>query len=106
MLVSEKQLSSEQSRMVATTVREEIARLQRLGVEFYTDVIVGRTITVDELFEEGYEAVFVGTGAGAAAPSGTSLRFPKRIEPTTTTMNENPPIAARTPERPLRPSIR
>jgi glutamate synthase (NADPH/NADH) small chain len=43
---------------------EEIARLQRMGVEFYTDVIVGRTVTVEELFEEGYAAVFVGTGAG------------------------------------------
>ena len=51
-------------RLPRDILREEIARLQRLGVEFFTDVIVGRTITVDELFEEGYAAVFVGTGAG------------------------------------------
>jgi glutamate synthase (NADPH/NADH) small chain len=44
---------------------EEIARLQRMGVEFVTDVIVGKTVTLEELFnEEGFEAVFVGTGAG------------------------------------------
>ncbi|MDX2152936.1 MAG: NADPH-dependent glutamate synthase [Bryobacteraceae bacterium] len=43
---------------------EEIARLQRMGVTFETDFIVGRTATVEELFEEGYEAIFVGTGAG------------------------------------------
>lgn len=43
---------------------EEIARLQKMGVVFETDFIVGRTATVEELFEEGYEAIFVGTGAG------------------------------------------
>jgi len=35
-----------------------------MGVEFVTDFIVGKTATLEELFEEGYEAVFVGTGAG------------------------------------------
>src|SRR5208337_2745296 len=35
-----------------------------LGVEFRTSFIVGRTATVDELFEQGYAAVFLGTGAG------------------------------------------
>jgi glutamate synthase (NADPH/NADH) small chain len=37
-----------------------------MGVEFETDVVVGRTVTIDELLgEEGYDAVFVGTGAGS-----------------------------------------
>src|SRR5215510_12740628 len=36
-----------------------------MGVEFETDVVVGRTVTIDELLEEeGYDAIFVGTGAG------------------------------------------
>jgi glutamate synthase (NADPH/NADH) small chain len=36
-----------------------------MGVEFETDVVVGRTVTIDELMnEEGYDAVFIGTGAG------------------------------------------
>lgn len=46
-------------------VEREIASLGRLGVEFETDVIIGRTLTVDQLLDsEGYDAVFVGSGAG------------------------------------------
>ncbi len=43
----------------------EIDSLRRLGVEFVNNVIIGRTLTLDQLFDElGYSAVFVGTGAG------------------------------------------
>ncbi len=45
-------------------LHEEIARLQNMGVEFVTSFIVGKTASLEELFEEGYEAVFIGTGAG------------------------------------------
>ena len=46
-------------------VAREIAEVEKLGVEIETDVIVGRTVTIDELMnEEGYEAVFIGSGAG------------------------------------------
>lgn len=46
-------------------VAREIAQIERLGVEIETDVIVGRTVTVDQLLgEEGYHAVFIGSGAG------------------------------------------
>jgi glutamate synthase (NADPH/NADH) small chain len=39
--------------------------MREMGVEFETDVVVGRTVTIDELMsEEGYDAVFIGTGAG------------------------------------------
>lgn len=41
----------------------EAKRIERLGVEFRYGVVVGRDVTVDELFEQGYEAVFVGVGA-------------------------------------------
>ena len=51
-------------RLPREIIDEEIERLRGLGVEFRTDFIVGRTATVDELFERGYAAVFVGTGAG------------------------------------------
>lgn len=51
-------------RLPREILHEEIARLQNLGVEFVTDFIVGKTATLDELFEEGFEAVFIGTGAG------------------------------------------
>ncbi|MBI3944838.1 MAG: NADPH-dependent glutamate synthase [Armatimonadetes bacterium] len=51
-------------RLPKAIVAEEIASLEALGVHFETNVVIGRTITIDELFEEGYDAVFVGTGAG------------------------------------------
>jgi glutamate synthase (NADPH) small chain len=51
-------------RLPRDVVRNEIAWLQRLGVEFRTDFLVGKTCSIDELFEEGYAAVFLGTGAG------------------------------------------
>src|SRR5690348_17653099 len=39
--------------------------MRAMGVEFETDVVVGRTVTIDELLdEEGYDAVFIATGAG------------------------------------------
>lgn len=47
-----------------TVVKTEIENLKKLGVKIETNVIVGRTITVDEIFEEGYEAIFIGSGAG------------------------------------------
>lgn len=44
---------------------KEIDDVRRLGVKIETDVIIGRTITVDQLFDEkGFSAVFIGTGAG------------------------------------------
>ena len=42
----------------------ELARLKRLGVEFVTNFLVGKTATIDELFDESYAAVFIGAGAG------------------------------------------
>jgi len=46
-------------------VAREIDSLRRLGVKFETDVVVGRTITIDSLMEdEGFDAVFIGSGAG------------------------------------------
>lgn len=46
-------------------VAAEVENVRRLGVEIETDVIVGRTTTIDHLLdEEGYDAVFVGSGAG------------------------------------------
>lgn len=46
-------------------VKHEINNLKKLGVKIETNVIVGKTVKIDELFyEEGFEAIFVGTGAG------------------------------------------
>jgi glutamate synthase (NADPH/NADH) small chain len=52
-------------RLPKQIVREEVENLRRLGIEFRTNVVVGRTVTVDELLgEEGYHAIFIATGAG------------------------------------------
>lgn len=53
-------------RLPRTVLKQEIENMKKMGVEFETDVVVGRTVTIDELFGlEGYHAVFIATGAGA-----------------------------------------
>ncbi len=48
-----------------TVLAREIESLRALGVKFETNVIIGRTLTIDDLFDrEGFKAVFVGSGAG------------------------------------------
>jgi len=51
-------------RLPKETVGAEAEYVRRLGVDIKTNVIVGKMITLEELFEEGFDAVFVGTGAG------------------------------------------
>lgn len=51
-------------RLPKKIVNKEVDGLKALGVEIDTDVIIGKTITVDELFDMGYEAAFIGSGAG------------------------------------------
>jgi glutamate synthase (NADPH/NADH) small chain len=52
-------------RLPKQIIREQLDYMRAMGVEFETDVVVGRTVAIDELLqEEGYDAVFIGTGAG------------------------------------------
>ncbi len=51
-------------RLPKRIVADEIRNLEAAGVEVRTDVVVGRTITVDDIFDDGFDAVFLGTGAG------------------------------------------
>ena len=51
-------------RLPKAIVAREVETLKALGVDVQTNVIIGKTLTVDELFEQGYEAVFIGSGAG------------------------------------------
>ena len=51
-------------RLPNSIVEKEVENLKKLGVEIKTNVIIGKTLTVDELFETGYSAVFIGSGAG------------------------------------------
>lgn len=52
-------------RLPKDIVSSEIDNLRKLGINFQTNVVVGKSVTIDELFdEEGYDAIFVATGAG------------------------------------------
>ena len=47
-----------------TVVQAEVENVKKLGVKIETNVIVGKSVRIDELMEDGYEAVFIGSGAG------------------------------------------
>ena len=51
-------------RLPKRIVAKEVETLKKLGVDVQTNVIIGKTLTVDELFDDGFEAVFIGSGAG------------------------------------------
>lgn len=51
-------------RLPKATVQREINNLKKLGVEIKTDMVIGKILSVDEIMEMGYKAVFIGTGAG------------------------------------------
>ena len=51
-------------RLPKAIVQKEVETLKALGVKVETNMIIGKTLTVDELFKMGYEAVFIGSGAG------------------------------------------
>ncbi len=51
-------------RLPKSIVASEVENLKSRGVEFEVNTVVGRTVLIDELFEDGYDAVFVGSGAG------------------------------------------
>jgi glutamate synthase (NADPH/NADH) small chain len=53
-----------QFRLPKEIVQYEITHLKKLGVTIHTDHVIGKTQTVDELLREGFDAVFIGTGAG------------------------------------------
>lgn len=51
-------------RLPKEIVRKEVETLKALGVKIETNIVIGKTLTVDDLFAMGYEAVFIGSGAG------------------------------------------
>ena len=51
-------------RLPKAIVQQEVDNLKCLGVDVETNIVIGKTLTIDELFDMGYEAVFIGTGAG------------------------------------------
>lgn len=53
-------------RLPKDVVRREISNIQMLGVQFYTGCVVGEDITVDKLFNENFDAIFIGTGTAVS----------------------------------------
>ncbi len=51
-------------RLPKSIVKKEVDNLVAMGVDIQTNMVIGKTLTVDELFDMGYEAVFIGSGAG------------------------------------------
>ena len=51
-------------RLPKSIVKKEVDNLIAMGVDVKTNIVIGKTFTVDELFDDGYEAVFIGSGAG------------------------------------------
>ena len=51
-------------RLPKDLVAREIENVKNLGVDIETNVIIGRSMTIDDLMADGYQAVFVGSGAG------------------------------------------
>ncbi len=51
-------------RLPKSIVAKEVGKLEKMGVEIKTNMVIGKVDSVDELFEQGYEAVFIGSGAG------------------------------------------
>ncbi len=51
-------------RLPKDIVQKEISSLKELGVKIETNMVIGKIYSIDELFEEGYHAVYIGTGAG------------------------------------------
>jgi len=51
-------------RLPKSIVAREIDDLKKLGVKFETNVVIGKTLTIEDLFSQGFKAIFLGTGAG------------------------------------------
>lgn len=51
-------------RLPKAIVANEIKKLEAMGVEVMTNMVIGKVLSIDELFEMGYKAIFVGSGAG------------------------------------------
>ncbi len=58
-------------RLPKDIVTHEINNLEKMGVKFVKNAVIGKSITIDQLFEEGYESIFLGSGAGL--PSGLGI---------------------------------
>lgn len=51
-------------RLPKRIVMMEVENVEKMGIELRTNMVIGKVFSIDELFEEGYDAIFIGTGAG------------------------------------------
>ncbi len=54
-------------RLPKAIVAKEVDKLKKMGVDIETNMVIGKVLSVDELFDMGYEAIFIGSGAGLPA---------------------------------------
>ena len=54
-------------RLPKTIVKREVDYLKQIGVEIQLNVLIGKSYTIDDLFAQGFKAVFIGVGAGTPA---------------------------------------
>ena len=72
-------------RLPKDIVAAEVDNLAKMGVSFELDTVVGQTLSVDDLFDEGFDAVYVATGAGLPYFVNVRARTPTAsIRPTST----------------------
>lgn len=53
-------------RLAKDVVRREIQKIEKLGVQFRTNIMVGQDLTIDDIFNQGFDAIFIGTGNAVA----------------------------------------
>lgn len=64
-------------RLPKSVVAKEVETLKKLGVKVETNMVIGRVLSIDELMEQGFEAVFIGSGAGLPPLYGNPRRKPQ-----------------------------
>ena len=94
-------------RLPKAIVQKEIDGPKAMGVDIETNMVIGKVLTIDELFEMGYEAVYVASGAGLPRfmASSKSTRWPSKSGPSTQANLVSPPTVRRQPPHMPVPSI-
>ena len=77
-------------RLPKEVVRHEIAKISALGVKFHLGVTIGEDMTIDDLFAKGFDAIFIGTGAGLPKKRIISWSRPAALSKSATNLSSLP----------------